>query len=36
VATVRFEGTLETIDKWVVVRLPEAASNQLPSCNQES
>lgn len=33
-ATIRFEGTLETIDKWAVLRLPEAASRQLPSRGQ--
>src|SRR5215472_759969 len=30
----RFEATLDTIDKWTVVRLPEKASAKLPSRGQ--
>ena len=31
---VRFEATLYTIDGWTILRLPEKASNQLPSRGQ--
>jgi Domain of unknown function (DUF1905)/Bacteriocin-protection, YdeI or OmpD-Associated len=34
VPTVRFNATLYTIDKWTVLRLPEAASRKLPSRGQ--
>ena len=33
-SAIRFEGTLHTIDKWTIVRLPEEASAKLPSRGQ--
>jgi hypothetical protein len=32
--TIRFDATLQTIDKWTIVRLPEKASAKLPSRGQ--
>jgi len=34
VSAIRFEATLHTIDKWTIVRLPEKASEKLPSRGQ--
>src|SRR6266581_4156898 len=34
VSTIRFEATLQTIDKWTILRLPEKASEKLPSRGQ--
>ena len=34
VSAIRFEATLHAIDKWTIVRLPEKASEQLPSRGQ--
>jgi uncharacterized protein DUF1905 len=34
VPTIRFDGTLYTIDKWTILRLPEKASGKLPSRGQ--
>ena len=34
VSTIRFEATLDTIDKWTVLRVPEKASKKLPSRGQ--
>ena len=34
VPTIRFNATLRTIDKWTVLRLPEKASEKLPSRGQ--
>lgn len=34
VATIRFEATLHTIERWTVLRLPEEASGKLPSRGQ--
>jgi Domain of unknown function (DUF1905)/Bacteriocin-protection, YdeI or OmpD-Associated len=34
VSTIRFEATLHTIDKWAILRLPEKASEKLPSRGQ--
>ena len=34
VSTIRFEATLYTIDKWTVLRVPEKASDKLPSREQ--
>ena len=34
VSAIRFEATLNTIDKWTIVRLPEKASEKLPSRGQ--
>jgi hypothetical protein len=34
VPTIRFEGTLYTIDRWTILRLPERASRKLPSRGQ--
>jgi hypothetical protein len=34
VSTIRFEATLHTIDKWTMLRLPEKASEKLPSRGQ--
>src|SRR6202163_2806846 len=31
---IRFDATLYTIDKWIVLRLPEKASGKLPSRGQ--
>jgi hypothetical protein len=31
VPTIRFDATLHTIDEWTILRLPEKASEQLPS-----
>jgi uncharacterized protein DUF1905/bacteriocin resistance YdeI/OmpD-like protein len=33
-STIRFEATLQTIDKWTILRLPEKASEKLPSRGQ--
>jgi Domain of unknown function (DUF1905)/Bacteriocin-protection, YdeI or OmpD-Associated len=33
-ATIRFDATLSTIDKWTILRLPETASGKLPSRGQ--
>ncbi|MGH7511626.1 MAG: DUF1905 domain-containing protein [Gemmatimonadales bacterium] len=33
-STIRFEATLHTIDKWTILRLPEKASEKLPSRGQ--
>ena len=33
-ATIRFNATLCTIDKWTILRLPEKASEKLPSRGQ--
>ena len=32
--TIRFDATLCTIDKWIILRLPEKASGKLPSRGQ--
>ena len=32
--TIRFDATLHTIDEWTILRLPEKASEQLPSRGQ--
>ena len=32
--TIRFDTTLDTIDEWTIVRLPEKASEKLPSRGQ--
>ena len=32
--TIRFDATLYTIDKWIILRLPEKASRKLPSRGQ--
>jgi hypothetical protein len=32
--TIRFDATLRTIDKWVILRLPKEASGKLPSRGQ--
>jgi hypothetical protein len=32
--TIRFDATLCTIDKWIILRLPEKASGNLPSRGQ--
>ena len=32
--TIRFDATLDKIDKWTIVRLPQTASGQLPSRGQ--
>ena len=34
VPTIRFDATLYTIDKWTILRLPEKASEKLPSRGQ--
>jgi hypothetical protein len=34
VSAIRFEATLQTIDKWTILRLPEKASEKLPSRGQ--
>ncbi len=34
VSAIRFEATLHAIDKWTIVRLPEKASEKLPSRGQ--
>ena len=34
VSAIRFEATLHTIDKWTILRLPEKASEKLPSRGQ--
>jgi hypothetical protein len=34
VPTIRFDATLYTIDKWTILRLPEEASEKLPSRGQ--
>src|ERR1700750_2936629 len=34
VSVIRFEATLHTLDKWTIVRLPEKASEKLPSRGQ--
>ena len=34
VPTIRFDATLSTIDEWTIVRLPENASEKLPSRGQ--
>jgi len=34
VPTIRFDATVSTIDKWTVLRLPEKASEKLPSRGQ--
>jgi hypothetical protein len=34
VSAIRFEATLQTIDKWTILRLPENASEKLPSRGQ--
>ena len=34
VRPIRFDATLDTIDKWNVLRLPEEASERLPSRGQ--
>jgi hypothetical protein len=34
VPTIRFDATLSTIDEWTVLRLPEKASEKLPSRGQ--
>jgi Domain of unknown function (DUF1905)/Bacteriocin-protection, YdeI or OmpD-Associated len=34
VPTIRFDATLDTIDKWAILRLPEKASGKLPSRGQ--
>ena len=34
VPTIRFDATLDTIDKWTILRLPETASGKLPSRGQ--
>ena len=34
VATIRFDATLSTIDRWTILRLPENASRALPSRGQ--
>lgn len=33
-ATIRFDATLDTIDEWTILRLPEKASGNLPSRGQ--
>src|ERR1700755_175537 len=33
-SAIRFEASLHTIDKWTIVRLPEKASEKLPSRGQ--
>ena len=33
-STIRFEATPQTIDKWTILRLPEKASEKLPSRGQ--
>src|SRR5947209_11073085 len=33
-STVRFDATLDTIDKWTILRLPKKASENLPSRGQ--
>lgn len=33
-ATIRFEATLSTIDRWTLLRLPQEASRKLPSRGQ--
>jgi hypothetical protein len=32
--TIRFDATLYTIDKWIILHLPEKASGKLPSRGQ--
>jgi hypothetical protein len=34
VPTIRFDATLDTIDKWTILRLPEKASGKLQSRGQ--
>src|SRR5262252_3654387 len=34
VPTIRFDATLYTIDEWTILRLPEEASEKLPSRGQ--
>jgi hypothetical protein len=34
VSAIRFEATLHTIGKWTILRLPEKASEKLPSRGQ--
>ena len=34
VSTIRFDATLYTVDKWTILRLPEKASENLPSRGQ--
>ena len=34
VPAIRFDSTLETIDEWTILRLPEKASEKLPSRGQ--
>jgi hypothetical protein len=34
VPTIRFHATLHTVDEWTILRLPEKASEQLPSRGQ--
>ena len=34
VSTIRFDATLYTIDEWTILRLPEKASEKLPSRGQ--